>query len=105
MRSPAASVSTALALIVLVAVPVLAADHAPRALLTETGRFGCSVAAVGDVNLDGWDDFIVGAESEQVDGEATGTARVCSGKDLTVLYRFTGVSLSLGDTRSRSHPR
>lgn len=46
---------------------------------------GAAVAAVGDVNKDGFDDIIVGAPNEGV----TGHARVFSGKDATVLFAPT----------------
>jgi len=52
--------------------------------------FGISVSFAGDVDQDGYDDFIVGAH--QADNTATnsGSAYVYSGKNGSELYRFDG---------------
>jgi hypothetical protein len=49
----------------------------------EGGSFGYTVSGAGDVNADGYDDFIVGSPSER---NMAGSVRVYSGKDGTVLY-------------------
>ena len=51
-------------------------------------RLGVAVAGAGDVNADGWPDWIVGAEMDAV----TGTARVFSGADGSELHLFLGSS-------------
>ena len=52
--------------------------------------FGHSVASAGDVNADGYPDFIVGATQDN--GTGSGSARVLSGADGTILYTFYGDS-------------
>ena len=51
---------------------------------------GASVAGAGDVNGDGHDDVIVGAPGEDDNGVSSGSARVFSGADGSVIYRFHG---------------
>ena len=53
-------------------------------------HFG-SVLAAGDVNADGWPDFIVGAPKDHCNGRDTGCARVYSGFDGSILYSFHGL--------------
>jgi hypothetical protein len=53
-------------------------------------RFGLSVSGAGDVNNDGFDDLIVGALDEDKNGVNTGSARVFSGADGSILYAFEG---------------
>ncbi len=55
-----------------------------------TDFFGVSVSGVGDVNNDGHDNFIIGAEQNDAGGANTGRAYVFSGLDGDTLYVFTG---------------
>ena len=57
---------------------------------------GLSVSGAGDVNGDGFADLIVGAPSDDNNGEASGSVRVLSGFDGSVLYNFNGDSASTG---------
>ena len=55
--------------------------------------FGSSVSGVGDVNGDGVADLIVGAPfSDNNDGLGSGSARVFSGADGSIIYNFIGDS-------------
>jgi len=68
-----------------------------RVLYTSDGdstddRFGTSVSRAGDVNGDGFADWIVGARLDDDNGENSGSARVFSGVDGRVLYTFRGDS-------------
>ena len=56
--------------------------------------FGQSVAGAGDVNGDGHADLIVGAPHADPNGSSSGSARVLSGIDGSVLYTFDGDSIS-----------
>jgi hypothetical protein len=52
--------------------------------------FGRSVSGTGDVDGDGFADFIVGAQLDDNNGDASGSARVFSGVDGSVLHTFSG---------------
>jgi len=54
--------------------------------------FGRSVGGAGDVNADGYDDLIVGAEGDDANGPDSGTVWVFSGLDGGVLHVFHGDS-------------
>ena len=53
-------------------------------------QFGYAVSGAGDVNNDGFDDWIVGAHINDAAGTSAGRAYVYSGHDGTLLYTFTG---------------
>jgi len=53
-------------------------------------QFGRSVSGAGDVNNDGYDDFIVGARFSDAAGSNSGRAYVYSGENLDLLYSFPG---------------
>lgn len=52
--------------------------------------FGRSVGAAGDVDGDDFDDFIVGAPGDDDAGATSGSVRVYSGSDGSVIHRFDG---------------
>ena len=54
--------------------------------------FGSSISGAGDVNGDGFADLIVGAPRDDNSGDSSGSARVLSGFDGSVLYTFDGDS-------------
>ena len=55
-------------------------------------RLGSSVSGAGDVNGDGIPDLIAGAPQDDNNGNDSGSARVFSGDDGSVLYTFDGDS-------------
>lgn len=61
---------------------------------------GASVAALGDVNADGYDDFAIGAPREYVGATRPGRVRIYSGKTRGLLRTLTG--LGDGDQYGRS---
>jgi len=56
------------------------------------GEFGSSVAGVGDLDGDGFSDFVIGARFDREAGPRFGAARVYSGKNATLLFFFGGDS-------------
>ena len=60
-------------------------------------RLGASVASVGDVNNDGYPDVIIGSPyDDTTKGVDSGSARVLSGRDGSVLFTFEGDSANAG---------
>jgi hypothetical protein len=55
--------------------------------------FGGSVSAIGDVNADGFADWVVGAIQDDDNGSNCGSARVYSGFDGSTLFTFYGDAL------------
>lgn len=55
-------------------------------------RFGLAVSGAGDINGDGYDDFIVGACQDPTNGNQAGEVRVFSGIDGSELFRILGES-------------
>ncbi len=71
--------------------------HAPSYPLNGTvpdGAFGSSVSGAGDVNNDGYDDFIIGAPGDNTVAHNAGAAFVYSGYDGAVLHALYGQSIS-----------
>lgn len=59
----------------------------------EYSRMGMAVAGAGDINLDGFDDFILSTPGLEINGlPAAGRAMVYSGATGTVLWQFDGTS-------------
>jgi len=62
-----------------------------RLLLGTPGdRFGFAVDGVGDLDQDGYDDFVVGAPDDDPRGFQSGTVFVFSGLDASILFRIEG---------------
>lgn len=53
-------------------------------------RFGGSIAGIGDIDLDGCDDFVIGEEGDDAGGLNAGAAHVISGRTGSLLYKFNG---------------
>jgi hypothetical protein len=80
---------------VLAFVALAAAARAQTEVLTLTGaaagdEYGTSIAAVGDVDADGFDDFAVGAPGDDTSGADAGSVRVYSGRNLQLLRVWYG---------------
>jgi len=56
---------------------------------SESDYFG-AVGGADDVNGDGFSDFIVGAPADDDNGSSSGSVRVFSGRDGSILYTFYG---------------
>ena len=76
-------------------------------------QYGLCVCGVGDVNRDGFDDFLVGGPGNDTNDNNSGIARVYSGKDGAILYTYHGdvaqdnlglSAGSLGDVNYDGHP-
>lgn len=84
-----------LLVIAYVAPTATATAGADGLLYEKTGRhpaadFGHALAGIGDVDGDGFDDFVVGAPGNGRAGEAAGSAYVLSGRRGKTIYRFDG---------------
>ncbi len=75
-------------------------------------NFGFAVSGAGDVNNDGFDDFIVGIPRDGTAGSDVGAAKIFSGLDGTELYHILGSTMSgfsgravagLGDVNGDGH--
>jgi len=51
---------------------------------------GSAVAGAGDLNFDGFDDLIVGASGDDIEGSGRGSVVVYSGADGSEMFRFAG---------------
>ncbi len=59
---------------------------------TTYGLFGIAVSHAGDINADGYSDFIVGAPNDNTNGDDAGAVFVYSGVDGSLLYSVYGTT-------------
>jgi hypothetical protein len=57
---------------------------------SSSDRFGRSVSGAGDVDNDGYDDVVIGANENDAGGTSAGRAYIYSGRTGGLLHRFTG---------------
>ncbi|KAA3613490.1 MAG: hypothetical protein DWQ01_02910 [Planctomycetota bacterium] len=56
-------------------------------------RLGMSIAAAGDVDADGYDDLLVGVPWDDPNGPRSGSARLYSGFDGSLIYQWDGSAM------------
>ncbi len=68
------------------------AQHHIYTLNANNSGYGTPVSGAGDVNQDGYADFIVASLDDNTNGSDAGMARVYSGSNSSILYSFFGDS-------------